>query len=407
MVFTSGAAVGSVVGFARRRLRDVRSFMRAFVPESMRVAPALLCVAVLCACGSETVPPDAGPLPDASRDAGVPEDAGEAQDDASAPRDGGPAADGGSVYAMAEDPLPLAGCTIFPRDTVFHADIRTLPVHPRSAEWIAYLGATSALRVPSLPIPMAPLPPGRYGVPINVADAGTARVRVEYNGVYAIERQYDGPFPKPSPFAIQDGFDQHSVVLETSECASYELIGTTDFFGVLRALGGARVDLSSHDYLPMAHAVTAPGIANLPTLLRADEVRAGHIDHVMLFSMPRVKSTDPLWPAKRTDGIATETAAIPMGAWLRLRADFDVTALPPAAQIVARALQRHGLLLGDSGGVADALVMRIEKTSGFVDASGRSVEDELHAIQRFVTAGDFEVIDALPMQVDPDSLRIR
>jgi len=371
------------------------------------VLVATLCLATLsCGCGSEAATsPDASSDGPSSFDAGP--DGGNTPDDASSALDAGPPADGGSVYAMAEDPLPLAGCTIFPRDTVFHADIRTLPVHPRSAEWIAYLGATSALRVPSLPIPMAPLPPGRYGVPINVADAGTARVRVEYNGVYAIDRQYNGPFPKPSPFAIQDGFDQHTIVLETSECASYELIGTTDYFGVLRALGGARVDLASRDYLPMAHAVTAPGIANLPTLLRADEVRAGHIDHVLLFSVPRVKSTDSLWPAKRTDGIATETDAIPMGAWLRLRADFDVTALPPAAQIVARALQRHGLLLGDTGGVADALVMRIEKTSGFVDASGRSVEVELHAIQRFVTAGDFEVIDALPMQVDPDSLRIR
>jgi hypothetical protein len=384
--------------------------MRASLRSASRSSLAVLLALAFVGCVGDAGPVDAG----APRDAGGAHDAGlddaggrDAASDAAGHDDVGAMPDGGSRYAMAEAPLPLGGCTIFPRETVFHADIRALPVHPRSAEWIAFLGESSALRLPSVPVPMVPLPPLRYGVPINRADASTPRMRVEYNGVYAIERQYGGPFPKPSPFAIQDGFDQHTVVLETSECASYELIGATDFFGVLRALGGARVDLGSHDYLPRAHSVTAPGLSNLATLLRADEVRAGRIDHVMLFSMPRVKSTEPLWPAKRTDGIATEADAIPMGAWLRLRADFDLAPLPRAAQIVARALQRHGLLLGDTGGVADALVMRIEKSDLYVDAAGRSVEADLHAIQDFVTAGDFEVIDAAPMQVDPESLRIR
>jgi hypothetical protein len=383
-------------------------------------ALALAMTSPLLACGAAPEATDEGGVPDAGgpRDAGSRVD-GAAQVDAEAPRDAeappdaasdpdaGAPDDGGSRYAMAEEPLPLAGCTIFPRDTVFHADVRTLPVHPRSAEWIAWLGADSALRLPVKTDRTNPFAPVRYGVPINLAEAATARVRVEYNGFYAIERQYAGPFPKPLPLAIQDGFDQHTIVLETSECVSYELIGASHFFDVLRASGGARVDLASHDYLPLAHAVTAPGLANLASLLRADELRAGHIDHVLLFSMPRVRTLDPLWPAKRSDGIATEANAIPMGAWLRLRADFDVASLPPAAQIVARALRRHGLVLGDTGGVEGAIVVRVEKVAEFVDTSGTNVEDELYAIQDFVTAGDFEVIDASPMQVDPDSLRIR
>jgi hypothetical protein len=371
---------------------------------------SLAALVALVGCGGDASPVDAGAPRDAGRahDAGL-DDSGSRDaglDDAGG-SDAGESGDGGSRYAMAEAPLPLGGCTVFPRDTVFHADIRTLPVHPRSDAWIAWLGATAPLRLPVIPDTSNPFAPVRYGIPVTLADAGTRRVRVAYNGFYAVERQYAGPFPFPPALPIQDGFDQHTVVLETDECVSYELIGASTFSDVLRASGGARVDLGAYAYLPFAHAVTAPGLSNLATLLRADEVRAGRIDHVLLFSVPRVKSTEPLWPAKRTDGIATEADAIPMGAWLRLRADFDLAPLPPAAQIVARALQRHGLLLGDTGGVADAIVVRVEKSARFEDAAGRNVEADLYAIQRFVRAADFEVIDASPMQLDPDSLRLR
>ena len=41
-----------------------------------------------------------------------------------------------------------------------------------------------------------------------------------------------------------------------------------------------------------------------------------------------------------------------MGAHFRLKASYDLTQLKPAAQIVARAMQKYGMFLSDGGNIA-------------------------------------------------------
>jgi hypothetical protein len=303
-------------------------------------------------------------------------------------------------------PARFGGCPAFPADTVFHADLRGLPVHPRSAEWLAYVGLDDPLWLPVQLDTTNPLAPVRYGDPIHVADAATPRVTVAYNGTYPVEAQYAGPFPQPTPFDIETGFDQHTIVVDTDECAAYELIGAS-LFDRLRASGGARWELRSVDYLPNAHSVTAPGFPLLGTVLRADELRAGYVDHPLSFVIPQVRSTEPLWPARRTDGTGTAADAMPMGAWLRLKASVDTSGFPPAARIVAEGLKVHGMILGDSGGVDGAVIANVEKTADWVDASGASLEADLASIREVIEVSDFEVVDASGLVVSPDSLQVR
>jgi len=271
---------------------------------------------------------------------------------------------------------------------------------------MAALGAGAALRLPTVPDRRNALSPVRYGDPINLADASTRRVNVQYDGTWPVDAQYAGPVPYPEPLVVEDGFDQHAVIVDVDACAAYELIGASTAFG-LRANGGARWDLRSTAYLPGAHAVTAPGLPLLGFLLRADEVRSGEVDHPLSFVLPAIRSTDPRWPARRTDGTSTAPDALPMGAWLRLQAGVDTTAFPPAVRTVAEALKAHGAVLADSGGVAGALVFNVEKTERFVDAAGRNVEEELASLSRFVNASDLEVVDVSALQVSPESLEIR
>ena len=116
---------------------------------------------------------------------------------------------------------------------------------------------------------------------------------------------------------------------------------------------------------------------------------------------------DPLWPALRSDGQSLDADAVPMGAWLRLRADVDLTGAPPAVRVVATALQVHGLLLGDTGGTADAIHLKLEKSDAWRGPDGADAEAALAGIGAWITIGDFEVVDPTPMRSDRGSFAIR
>jgi len=316
-----------------------------------------------------------------------------------------PSADTGSTLGVEDPPATLGGCVVFPADTFFHAVVEDLPVHPDSARWIRRLGAGRALRVPAAANTDIPWAPVRYGVPITLADADTPRREVTMDGHYPVDRQYQGPYPIPPGLDVQTGFDQQTIIVDVEACAAYELIGYSNIFRPM-ANGGVRWDLATHDALPDAAAVTAPRWPILGTVLRADEIRAGRIDHVLAFTIPDVARDAPevegdvLWPALASDGTADEPDAVPMGAWLRLRADVDLSGAPAAVQVVGDALRRHGMLLGDTGGTADALHLKLEKREVWQDASGADVARILTDLGPWITAGDLEVIDPTSIRAE-------
>ncbi len=100
----------------------------------------------------------------------------------------------------------------------------------------------------------------------------------------------------------------------------------------------------------------ASGFPIAPLLFTADEVAAGSIDHAIRFILPnaRIRSRSYVYPASHATGAASGPAsAPPYGARLRLRADYPLETLPnEGARVVARALQRYGMLLADGGNVA-------------------------------------------------------
>lgn len=317
------------------------------------------------------------------------------------------------TYCIDRNPLQLQGCRVLPTDTFVHADVRTLPVHPQSNLWIEKLGGSSApVRLPvglDTTIPYAPV---RYGVPLYYTDSTTPRVKVYNDYVYSDSFSYTGLWPLPPDIQVEQTGDRHVYMLETDECASYELIGFFRF-PVNRASAGVRWDFSSHNYQPNYASVLASGLPGLALMLRADEVRQGQIDHVMTFAIPETKlrDADPegdfLWPAQSSDGRTDDPGAVPIGAWLRLRQSVDTAGFPPSVRTVAEALKIHGLLLVDTGGVTSSITMGIERTSDWKDVNGNSIETELGSIDQYVFASDFEVVDAAPMQVSPSSMQIK
>jgi hypothetical protein len=123
----------------------------------------------------------------------------------------------------------------------------------------------------------------------------------------------------------------------------------------------------------------AAGLAILPGLVRYDEVfGAEEIEHA--FRVTVRASNGYVYPASHRAG--STTAALPMGARLRLKASRSLAGFSPEVQKIFRAMQRYGLIVADNG--SDMYI------SGTMDA--RWNNDALNPAFDALTADDFEFV---------------
>jgi hypothetical protein len=95
---------------------------------------------------------------------------------------------------------------------------------------------------------------------------------------------------------------------------------------------------------------TATGLPLLGGLIRAAELRQGHIDHALALALPSTRAGIFRWPAQRTDGKSNDPTSLTQGSRLRLDPMLDVAALrlPPVTNAIALAAQRYGILVRDT-----------------------------------------------------------
>lgn len=98
----------------------------------------------------------------------------------------------------------------------------------------------------------------------------------------------------------------------------------------------------------------AAGFPIAPLLFTADEIAAGEIKHAIRFILPNARMQQGVYvrPATHAGGPSGPASAVPYGARFRLKSTFNVSSLKPAAQVVARAMQKYGMLLADGGNIA-------------------------------------------------------
>jgi hypothetical protein len=103
------------------------------------------------------------------------------------------------------------------------------------------------------------------------------------------------------------------------------------------------------------------GIPPSTHTVRYDEIKAGQIDHVLKVSINTAR-TDYVWPMVGSDGSTTNVNAPPQGARFRIKPSVDLSTLglSPPALVIAKALQKHGAMVGDSSGAAVSL--KVENT---------------------------------------------
>jgi hypothetical protein len=257
----------------------------------------------------------------------------------------GPPSSAGSTA----DRRPVAGthCPTFPTDNYWHADVRRLPVHPRSAQWLSHMSTTVDLH-PDFGPSFGDGPD--YGIPVTVVGSGHPRVRVRFQ--YASESDHVR-YPLGSDTRIEGGRrsdgDRHAIVVDRGSCKLYETFATRKRNGHWHAGSGAVWSLTSNQLRPDGWtSADAAGLPILPGLLRWNEVKNRDIDHAIRFTTD-VTSTHHLWPARHDAGSRTSRAYPPMGARFRLRASYHPSGFGPRAMAVVRAMKTYGLVLADNG----------------------------------------------------------
>ena len=289
-------------------------------------------------------------------------------------RTNAPAIPAGPILPSSSGSGPmLGGCPMFPSDNPWNLDVSTLPLHPRSAQWVASVNSSRTTLHPdtgSNP---------DYGIPYVVVPSSQPLVPVTYTD-YGDESD-PGPFPIPADAPVEAGSDRHVIVLQSGTCRLYELFNARRSDTGWQASSGAVFDLRSNALRPAGWtSADAAGLPILPGLLRYDEVASGEIRHALRFTV-RTSQRAYISPARHFAGIPDDRVP-PMGARFRLRRDVDLSRYRGHALVVLHALQRYGMIVADNG------------SSWFISgATDRRWNDDDLGQLKTVPGSWFEVVD--------------
>jgi hypothetical protein len=309
--------------------------------------------------------------------------------DATSSADGSDGPGPGNLDACGASPGQLFGPSM-----PWNTPIDDAPVDPESEAIIAFLQANvqsdATFQID-------------FSITVLEAEPGTMRQPFEPTGDFYDPDCDPAPVPIPAGGHIEgeagytcdgDG-DCHLIVIDRAECRLYEqwrasYAGPGDYQGGCLAVWDLDV---GYDETLRGDFCTSADAAGLPIaahLFDADEVAAGEIPHALRFILPNDAFRDLVYvrPATHSTSATSGPAdAPPYGARLRLRADYDTSALPPAAAVVAEALKTYGMIASDGGNVTFTAESDDFTTAKWADVGLDPMDLEV------LDWTDFEVVD--------------
>ena len=263
----------------------------------------------------------------------------------------------------------------FPPGAAWTEDVSHAPLDPNSATMIATLARAGGWGNGRMQVD--------FGLRVLEADADTPYVPFHYrsgSNSGALNPVSSVPLPRGGGVEGQPGYhcpnldnDCHLIVVDRGHGKLYEAYQADYSDGVLSALGIVVWDL--HRVYPpsglgdQCSSSDAAGFPIAPLLFNADELASGSINHAIRFILPnsRIRAGVFVHPATHAGAPRGPATAPAMGARIRLKASYDVSQLPPAAQIVARAMQKYGMLLADGGNVTLTAQSDLDTTAKYSD----------------------------------------
>jgi hypothetical protein len=207
------------------------------------------------------------------------------------------------------------------------------------------------------------------------------------------------------PVAVEDC---HLIVLDRNRNKLYEAYQANYAKGKITATFVGVWDLN-RVYPPSGRgeqctSADAAGFPIAPLLFNADELSAGSINHAIRFILPNDRIREGVFvpPATHAGGPSGPDSAPPYGVHLRLKGSYDISQLKPAAQVVARAMQKYGMFLADGGNVALTAQNDADTRTKYADVDfGPNDLSPLHV-------NDFEMLETgKPVAVTYDCVRNR
>ena len=283
----------------------------------------------------------------------------------------------------------------FPPGATWTQDVSHAPLDPNSAAMISTLAnaggwGTGKMRVD-------------FSIRVLEADAATPLVPFR-KGHDFMDGDSDKvstiPLPAGGGIEGQPGYqcnidqeDCHLIVVDRGHNKLYEAYQANQVNSAMTANFIAVWDLS-RVYPPSGRgdqctSADAAGFPIAPLLFTADELATGSINHAIriILPNPRMRAGVFVHPATHAGAPRGPDTAPPYGAHFRLKASYDITQLSPAAQVVARAMQKYGMFLSDGGNIALTAQNDVDTTAKYADVNFGT--RDLQALK--VT--DFEVVD--------------
>jgi len=164
--------------------------------------------------------------------------------------------------------------------------------------------------------------------------------------------------------SFDDGGDCHLLVFSPSEDRLYEIYHSTvrgggEFIGGCEALWETSAPPPITGRGQQCTSADAAGYPIAPLLVTPEEVQDAvdgvkPISHAVRLILPNdiIRADVYFSPATHGTNTTGSQDTLPYGGRMRLRADYPVDDLPPAAAAIARAMQTYGLLLADGGSIA-------------------------------------------------------
>lgn len=218
-----------------------------------------------------------------------------------------------------------------------------------------------------------------YAPPIYIVDGGTPRQKVynsECNGPNSDpewmnqnwSRQFDS-VPIPSGATPAPGEDKEIVFWSPSTNELWELWQFEWTGSRFQACWGGKIDntKTNNGAFPNPFGVTASGLSLLGGSITVADVQSGSINHAMTIGI-NAPYTSSSWPATRSDGTDSSTAAIPEGLRLRLDPSLNLNTLnlTPFGKMIAKAAQQYGFIVRDN--TAGPLVVDAESSVPYTKA---------------------------------------
>jgi hypothetical protein len=273
-----------------------------------------------------------------------------------------------------DGPLP-APLPILPADNWWNTDITLAPVDGNSQNFITFINNGGNRRLhPDWGASAGDTddPDLIYGIPYTVVPGSQPLVQVHWNQ-FGSQSDNGAPgrpagYPIPDALRTQQGWfeggapgnctndnlescsgDRHILIVDRDNKILYELYAASYNNAQSRweAGSGAIWPMTTNHRRPDTWtSADAAGLAILPGLVRHDEAYGTEpIKHAFRVT---VRSTNGyVYPASHRAG--STNGALPMGARLRLKADFNIDGFAPHIRRVLQAMKTYGLIVADNG----------------------------------------------------------